>query len=142
MKELIKEILTKGYLMSLGTHDDGGVWVSDVVYMFDDELRIYWISSPEVRHSRAIAEGAPVAGTITLSGPGEKNMGIQFSGTAIKIEGPRWDLAKVYYQKLNKPEPREDDNILRGRSWYQLIPHVIDLTYEPLYGFGKQKLEL
>ena len=50
IKRLIKEVLEKGYLMSLGTVDEGGVWVSDVIYVFDDEFNLYWISDPDTRH--------------------------------------------------------------------------------------------
>ena len=38
LKELIKEVLEKGYLMSLATSDGGGVWVADVIYVYDDEF--------------------------------------------------------------------------------------------------------
>ncbi len=44
IKQLIKEVLERGYLMSLGTVDDGGVWVSDVIYVFDDDFTMYWMS--------------------------------------------------------------------------------------------------
>ncbi len=142
IKELIKEVLEKGYLMSLGTVDQGGVWVADVIYIYDDQLNIYWMSSPMTRHSKAILENNQVAGTITANGPKEDNLGIQFSGMAKKIEGPRFDLAKKHYQKRNKPEPKETDDILKGSCWYQLEPQKIELIYEKLFGFEKQKLEL
>ncbi len=140
--QLIKEVLDKSYLMSLATIDDGGVWVSDVIYVFDDELNIYWMSDPEARHSQAILKNNKVSGTITTSGPKEQNMGIQFSGVAEKIDGPRFDLAKKHYLKRNKPEPKEAEDVLQGDSWYMLKPKFIQLTYEKLFGFDKQDLEL
>lgn len=39
-RDLIKEVLEKGYLMSLATEDDGGVWVSDVIYIYDEKFNI------------------------------------------------------------------------------------------------------
>lgn len=66
IKELVKEVLKKGYLMSLATLDDGGVWISDVIYIYDNDLSIYWMSDPEVRHSKAISKKNKVAGTIVL----------------------------------------------------------------------------
>ena len=90
IKDLIKEVLEKGYLMSLATVDVGGVWVADVIYVHDDELNIYWISDSEIRHSEAILKNNKVAGAITVSGPGENNLGIQFEGLAEKIEGSRY----------------------------------------------------
>ena len=140
-KELIKEVLEKGYLMSLATYDDGGVWVADVIYVFDEQLNIYWISDPEVRHSEAIAKNNKIAGTITVSGPKESNLGIQFEGVAEKVEGSRYDLAKKHYAKRLKPEPKETDDILQGDFWYVLRPSKIELICEKLFEFDKLKLE-
>jgi len=142
IEELIKEVLEKGYLMSLGTVDGAGVWVSDVIYIFDDDLHLYWMSDPDVRHSKAIGQNPMVAGTITVSGPREPNIGIQFFGRAQKIEGARYDLAKKHYQKRQKPAPKETDDVLQGDAWYQLTPSLIELIYEPLFGFEKKKLTL
>ena len=64
IKKLIKEVLEKGYLMSLGTVDEGGVWVCDVIYIFDDDLNIYWMSKDFRRHSKAILINPGIAGTI------------------------------------------------------------------------------
>lgn len=142
IKQVIKEVLEKGYLMSLGTCDDGGVWIADVIYIFDDELNIYWMSDPEVRHSEAIVKNSKVAGTVTISGPREKGLGIQFEGIAEKIEGARFDLAKKHYLKRGKTEPKETEDVLEGDSWYILKPTKIELIDEEKLGFKKQKLEI
>lgn len=142
IRQLIREILDRGYLMSLATVDEGGIWVSDVIYVHDDELNIYWISDPDVRHSQAIAKNNGVAGTITVSGQGEDNLGIQFEGIAEKIDGDRYDLILKHYEKRNKPAPKESDDVLEGDSWYVLRPKKIELINEKLYGFDKKKIEL
>jgi uncharacterized protein YhbP (UPF0306 family) len=142
IKQLIKEVLEKGYLMSLGTHDNGGVWVSDVIYIFDDNLNLYWMSDPNVRHSKAILENNQVAGTITVNLPKEDNLGIQFEGLVEKIHEPRYDLAKKHYTKRQKPEPKEGEDILKGDSWYMVKPRKIQLICEKYFGFNKQTLEL
>ncbi len=142
IKSLIKQVLEKGYLMSLGTQDEGGVWVCDVIYIFDEDLNIYWMSKPDRRHSEALFKNPQVAGTITVSGQGENNLGIQFEGLAEKIEGARFDLAKKHYAKRKKPEPKESEDILRGSSWYTLKPKKIELIHEELFGFNKQIHEI
>lgn len=138
IREYILEVLEKGYLVSLGTHDDGGVWVADVNYIYDNDLNIYWISVPHVRHSVAVAKNSNVAGAITVSSAGEENLGIQFSGTASLIE-PDDELIARYFAKKNKPV---DQNILEGRQWYRLQPNKIELIDQKLFGFHKQTLEL
>ncbi|MEK7503194.1 MAG: pyridoxamine 5'-phosphate oxidase family protein [Patescibacteria group bacterium] len=142
IKQLIKEVMDKGYLMSLATIDSSGVWVCDVIYIHDENLNIYWKSDPNVRHSKAIIVNNQVAGTITTSGPGENNLGIQFDGVAEKIEGSRHDLAIKHYAKRKKSAPKENDDVLQGDSWYILKPKKIELINEKLYKFDKKKIEL
>lgn len=141
-EKLIKEVLDSGYLMSLATVDDGGVWVADVIYIHDDNLNIYWISDPDVRHSQAILNNNKVAGTITAIEKEDNELGIQFEGIAEKIDGSRFDLATRYYLKRNKPTPKESDDILKGDSWYILKPKSIELINNKLFGFDKKKIEL
>ncbi len=141
IKLRIKEVLEQGYLMSLGTIDDGGVWVSDVIYVSDEDFNIYWMSDPEVRHSKAIMHNEKVAGTITLSNKcKEDNLGVQIEGKALKIEGERFDLAKKHYFKRGKESPKEDQGVLDGDSWYMLKPSMIELIDEKNFGFDKQKV--
>lgn len=141
IKQLIQEVLEKGYLMSLATVDSGGVWVSDVIYIFDEGLNIYWMSDPKARHSQAIIKNPQVAGSITVSGQGEDNLGIQFEGIAEKIDGSRYDLAVKHFTKRKKPTPTETENVLQGDSWYMVKPQKIELICERLFGFEKQKYE-
>jgi uncharacterized protein YhbP (UPF0306 family) len=140
LKELSKEILEKGYLVSLATLDEVGVWVADVIYIYDDDFNIYWMSDPDARHSRALLKNKKVAGTITISGQGEDNLGIQFEGVAERIEGPRFDLARKHFLKRRKPEPKETDDVLEGDFWYVVRPKKFELIYEKFFGFEKQIL--
>lgn len=142
IKQLVKEVLGKGYLMSMATIDGGGAWVCDVIYIHDEDLNIYWMSDPDARHSQAIVKNNSVAGTITVNGQGEDNLGIQFEGIAEKIDGARYDLALKHYAKRKKPTPKESDDVLRGGSWYILKPKKIELICEKLFGFNKKKIDL
>lgn len=85
IKKLIKQILGEGYLMSIAVMDEGGVWVSDVIHDYD--LNIYWMSNPDARHSKAIIKDKRAAGTITVDSASNDDKGIQFEGTAEKIDG-------------------------------------------------------
>ncbi|MEX1997054.1 MAG: pyridoxamine 5'-phosphate oxidase family protein [Candidatus Andersenbacteria bacterium] len=142
IRQLIQGVLDKGYLMSLATVDESGIWAADVIYVHDDDLNIYWMSDPDVRHSQAIVKNNHVAGTITVSGQGEDNLGTQFEGVAEKIHGDRYDLAVKHYKKRNKPAPKQDEDVLQGDSWYILKPKKFELISERWYGFEKQKLDL
>ncbi len=114
--------------------------MAPVIYIFDDSLTLYWMSDPDVRHSMAILENPSVAATIAISNKsGEKNLGLQISGKAKKIDGPRYDLALKHYAKRGKPAPKETDDVLQGDSWYELHPDFIELIDEEYFGFSKQK---
>ena len=144
LKKLVREVLEKGYLMSLGICDSGGVWVSDVIYVHNDNFEIFWISQISRRHSKAIEKNPEVAATITVSnGKGEPNMGIQVAGRAEKLDSDVLDLGIKHRQKRGKKPPKNAGEILDSdESWYKLSPDTIELIYEPLFGFGKKKVKL
>ena len=144
LKKLIQIILKKGYLMSLGTADKNGPWVSDVIYVYDEKFNLYWLSETKTRHSKAVAVNSKVAATITLSNSrGEKNVGLQIEGKAKKIKGDILALAKQHRLKRGKKSPKKVGEILdEGESWYCLQPTKIEVIYEPFWGFEKNTLKL
>lgn len=144
IKKLVFSVLEKGFLMSLATVDEGGPWVSDVIYVHDDKLNLYWLSEVNSRHSKAIRKNPKVAATITVwQKQGDKNIGLQIEGKAKKIEGDILQMAVKHRLKRNKKAPKKEGEILESNeSWYCLKPAKVELIYEPLYGFSKKKLEL
>jgi uncharacterized protein YhbP (UPF0306 family) len=142
LRDMIQEVFSKGYLMSVATSDEGGLWVADVIYVYDDDLTLYWMSDPSVRHSQAILSQSEVAVSITASGAGEDNLGLQLIGTARKVDGSRRDLVIKHFKKRGKPEPAEDDDVLDGDRWYELKPTRIELIHEKHFGFEKQSYHL
>ena len=143
LRELVRSILDQGYLMSLATADDGGVWVSDVIYIHDKDFNLFWLSDPEVRHSVALRESWEVAATITVSNnAGEENVGLQIAGVAEQLEGNDLTLATKHRLKRQKSPPERDGEVEEGDAWYRLRPTKIDIIHEPLFGFEKKILEL
>ncbi len=142
IKKRIKEVLEKGYVMSLSTRDKNGVWCSDVIYIFDSDLNIYWFSDPEARHSKAIHKNKQVAGTITVSRLGENDLGIQFSGYAERLKGRRWDLCVKHLRKCCKIVPKKAIDVLQGDCWYALHPEKFGLIDEKNFGWDRQEVRL
>lgn len=144
IKQLIKQVMDEAYVISLGTVDDGGVWVSDLVYVHDDELNIYWLSKPDTRRSRAIASNPNVAGSITkTTSRGEQGVGLQVAGVAEKLEGDVAELAEKHHMKTGKSmQEFLGEAYDPGEVWYKLTPKKIELYYEPKFGFEKQTIEL
>lgn len=143
VRQRVEEILQQGYLMSLGTVDMHGVWVSDVIFVYDADFTIYWKSDPKTRHSKAIMKNRKVAATISIRNKsGKDNSGIQIVGYARKIEGDRYDIAVKHVAKRGHAKPKETDDVLQGDSWYVLKPTRIQLIDKKYFGYDKWVLDL
>src|SRR3989344_9351964 len=145
IRERVIEVFGDTHLMSLGTCDKYGVWVADVIFIYDDKLSIYWLSSPNCRHSKAILENDKVAGTITYSNKSkEPNYGMQMEGKAEVLKGVRFDLIAKHWKKRNHkiPEFSQVLEVLEGDCWYKLTPTKIKLIDEKNFGFDRQSLVL
>lgn len=131
IRELIlKEVLPKGHLLCLATADENGPWASYVVYLYDEEMSLYWASKEDTRHSKALLKSPRVAGAISVNHRHkEDNIAVQFSGHVEKIS--------------SLPEAMATSRSLKpGEVWYRVRPEFIDLIYEPLFGFEKQRIDL
>ena len=140
LRSLIKEVLETGYLLALASVDEGGPWVSDVIYISDSNLNLYFISRLEFRHSKAFEKNSQAAGAITaVEKPEGQSTGVQLAGTISKVSQIPADALVRYSQKRAgkntwKLEP--------GDAWYKLTPTMFDLIYEPVFGYTKKTLKL
>lgn len=136
LKKLAQDILRQGSAISLGIVDAGGPWVSNLIYIEDEAMNIFWTSDPEVRHSKALKNSSSAAASIMINTPDHKTVGLQIAGTA--AESPITDelkgkyCAKFHMQSADRP----------GHVWYKLTPKFLDIIDEPLFGWNKKKLEL
>lgn len=145
IRQRILEVLQKTHLMSLGVVDEKGPWVADVVFIFDEDLNIYWMSDPDARHSRAVRENKKAAGSITYSTRSkEPNFGLQIEGAAGQLEGVQFALLVKHLAKRNYPKPKISDakKLLDGDCWYKLIPKKIGLIDEENFGHERQEFLL
>lgn len=140
LRSRVCEVRDRGHFMHLGTSDDHGPWVCTLIYIHDGDLKIYWMSDPDCRHSKAIAMNSNVAAVITVSEPHTPNLGIQIAGTAKKLRGRHYDLAVRHFMKRGKAPPSKVLDVLQGDCWYELTPTSIDLIDEENFGFEKQRL--
>lgn len=150
VRALVENVLRQGYLMGLGTADQDGPWVADLIYTFDDNLNIYWISDKETRHSAAILRDPRVAATITISDrPNMSNLGLQMHGEARMVEGDIFPMAVKLNVKKGKPAPSKEGEILdkmaekygKRHNWFVMKPKRIELLYQGIFGLEKQVLE-
>ena len=82
IREYIKDVIH----LSLATVKDGIPWVSELHFVYDDALHLYFRSSANRRHSKEIAENSSVAGNIVKEHKnGEAVRGIYFEGNAEQL---------------------------------------------------------
>ncbi len=144
IQQLAQDILDKGYFLSLATLDDGGLWVSDVFYVADENWNIYWVSAHETRHSKAIEANHDVAGTITITTtPEEPSESLQISGHAEKVEeNLNEEIEKLFLLKRGKEKKAEADKSSGGQSWYKFVPTKMRLSHQKTFGLEKQDVEI
>ncbi len=145
VQSLVEQVLREGYLMSLGTTDEGGPWVADLIFVADENLDLYWMSKTDARHSQAILKSPHVAGSVTVSNDvGEPDFGVQFEGVAEKIDGGLSNMYSRYQEKRRKEKLPLGERAMRlaGMSWYRCRPSYYELIDKLRFGFEKQKLSL
>ncbi len=72
--------------MSLATSDGNKPWVSEVHYVYDEDLHLYFLSKPSRRHSKEIEKNPTVAGNIIKQHmPNDYPRGVYFEGTAERV---------------------------------------------------------
>ena len=140
VKALVRKVLRDGFVLNLGIADNEGPWVASVVYVFDDQLSLYWISQPSSRHSQAIAASGKVAGTIVAEHATDKERALQLAGTAVALpEEASLAREQALQKKRGMPIPAQAGDILKdGYQWYKLTPDRIELIQNELFGYERQ----
>jgi uncharacterized protein YhbP (UPF0306 family) len=134
IEKVIRDYLPQTVHMSLATVKDNKPWVCEVHFAYDDDLNLYYRSTPARRHSEEIARNPNVAGNIVKQHElGEYPLGVYFEGTAEKL-GPGADQDKAF--KSIKTRLKADDAIMEeaknpdGHQFYKI-------TVSSWYVFGK-----
>ncbi len=142
LRHLTQTVFERGYLMSLGIVDEQGPWVADVIYISDEGFNLYWMSTADRRHFKAIDGGLDrVAAVITVTqGPEMPDEGLQISGVAQRVSKPSLDLLKTWMKKKKEPVTSAIGAVLTGHIWYKLVPDRIELIYQEKFGYNRQKV--
>ena len=111
LNDLARTIVDSNRYMVLGTADQAGQpWVTPVWFASEDYTRFHWVSSPESRHSRNIAQRPEVAiaifdSTVPVGGA----QAVYMAGTAEELTGAELDGGVEVFGRLSA------DDV--GRMW-------------------------
>lgn len=87
IEQTIRDYLPNVIHMSLATCANNKPWVCEVHFCYDDDLNLYFRSTPQRRHSQEIAQNPQVAGSIVEPhGMTDKPRGVYFEGTAEHLD--------------------------------------------------------
>ena len=88
LKKLILEYLSQNKRMSIATCKDNIPWAATVMYVYDNDLNIYFLSKIETRKIQNLLTNRRVAATINeITGGIGKVKGIQLEGECQMVSG-------------------------------------------------------
>lgn len=119
----VQAFLVTQSALSLATINlDGTPTIAPLFYVSDEDLNLYWLSSPHSRHSVNLTERPNVAATIyPVVWEWEQIRGLQIEGHAIAIENEDRQRALARYRdKFTLPS--SFDGQIAASTFYRLTP--------------------
>lgn len=134
VEKIVREYIDKTIHMSLATVHDDTPWVTEVHFVYDDSLNLYFRSLKSRRHSQEIAQNPKVAGNIVKQHTLEEYpQAIYFEGSAMIMNDAN-ERQKVF--PYFKSHQNADESALEeaknedGHQFYKI-------TVKNWYAFGK-----
>jgi uncharacterized protein YhbP (UPF0306 family) len=142
--DIARQLIEDNNYMALGTADPSGTpWVSPVYYTPAGYSDFYWVSSPDTRHSRNIAERPDVAIAIFDSRvPIGSAQAVYLSAIAARVPEDDTDAALATYNSRLPEEKRIEPGDVLASGLFRLyharaVEHsVLIRGSDPRYGRG------
>lgn len=134
-KKQILNFLSSHRQMVVATSGDFP-WIATVYYTFDDDLNLYFLSSPTTLHCKQIARNNKVAVAIAVS-PQDINKpkrGLQISGIAEQLSeiDKVTQALKLWKQYLHVRDPKLTAKAVKNKM-YKITPKRIKLFDQDLF---------
>ncbi|MEX2672626.1 MAG: pyridoxamine 5'-phosphate oxidase family protein [Phycisphaeraceae bacterium] len=141
--EQLRRLLEQATTLSLATVDAADQpHAANVNFVGDEQLNLYWLSSPDSAHSQHLAGHPRVAATAypPFADPAEIR-GVQLHGHAVLVSADRFELLWTRFcEKF--PYATGMEERARSQRFYQLTPHWARLIDNSVrFGF-KQEWQL
>jgi uncharacterized protein YhbP (UPF0306 family) len=145
--QAIKEYMSSHVQFALATNGEHP-WIATMFYGVDDDLNIYFLTSPETIHARGLKKNPLVSAVIADSPqkPDSKKIGIQLYGNASEIEGEEAIKAgfKIWCNVLKVTDPKYSYEGIKSGDLhyrlYKLVPKKIKYYNEELWGKDDEKV--
>jgi uncharacterized protein YhbP (UPF0306 family) len=140
IKRLILNYLSENKIMTIATENNNIPWASSVMFAYDDNLNLYFISDPNTRKIKNIFTNPKVAVAINeaKNKPGY-TIGIQIEGKAIILD----KKVNKFELEIFKKRHNWADKYLGGHDLFMIKPSkIIYLDDEKFGPQGKKELML
>ncbi len=137
---LAREVLNDAYLMTLAVNDAQGPWAAPVIFVTDSDMKLYWLSKPETRHSMAIAASGHVGISIAAAWKKGEERAVQIEAVASKVEGQLFEQEKALRLKVGDMPPAVAGETTTGHLWYVAMPKRVELIHEKHFGWDRQRV--
>ena len=140
IKQLAKGILDDAYLMTLAITDASGSWAAPVIFVTDSEMRLYWLSLRNTRHSQAIAAGQRVGISVVAEWTKGSERALQSEADAIMVNGDLFEQEVALRTKIGDMPPAVAGETTGEHSWYMAAPRRIELIDDQHFGWNRQRV--
>ena len=145
--ESVQEYLNNHFQMALATYGEHP-WICTLYYSIDQDLNIYFLTSPKTIHAKQIEKNPQVAVAISDSpqAPNSNKHGLQIYGLCEQISGEKkiTHAINLWKKTLGVTNPDYSyagmlKKAISGRM-YKITPKKIKFFNENLWEEGKERL--
>ena len=133
LKNYILDYLKQNRVMTLATCKDDVPWAASVMFAYDDDLNLYFISKPETRKTQNILANPEISATINQfqKTPG-KVLGVQLEGAAQKLDKKKsTEELEIFKKRFNWAE-----KYLHDHELFKIAPKKIYYLDDERFGPG------
>ncbi len=144
LNELGKKCMDSTLYCALATHGKDGVWTAPVVFAYDRDFNLYFVSNPKSRHMRNISQNRKVSVAVystkqKITGP---KVGVQLEGYAEWVKGPINTLKayNLYFKRNVKWSGATLKYFRSAKALVKVTPTKLFYFNNSLFGEDRQRV--
>lgn len=139
LKEVILDTLRDGIVVNIATARDNQPWVAAMIYVYDQNFNLYWLTRETTRHSEEIADNPKVAANITAVQENGRARQLQITGEAHMCENQEISvqIEDKYHERHKEFKNKSLEELaseVKRYKLYKLETGKIFVTHEALWG--------
>ncbi len=142
--EVICDTLRDGVVMTLATSTNNQPWTCNLLYSFDEELNMYWLSKENARHSTDLTHNPKVSANVCVVESSGHGRVLQMEGMAYLTDNNamRMMIEEKYHERHKDFKHKTSQELIDEAKYFKLYrftPAKILSTHEHLWGHARQE---